>query len=83
MNCADVTEFADVRFCLGRQKMMTFEISFYVLAVSLLGLLISAIIHKMNKGWNVVAVTVLCTVTTSVCFLYCMAVVLMAVHLYE
>ena len=53
-----------------------------MLAVSLLGLIVSAMIHKMNKGWNVVAVTVLCTVTTSVGFLYCMAVVLMAVHLY-
>lgn len=62
--------------------MMTFEISLYVLAVSLLGLILSVIINKINKGWNVVAVTVLCTVTTSVCFLYCMSVVLMAVHLY-
>ena len=72
---------ADLRFCPDGQKMMTFEISLYVLAVSLLGLIVSVVIQKMNKGWNVVAVTVLCTVTTSVCFLYCMAVVVMAARL--
>ena len=71
-------DWPDLPFCPDGQKMMTFEISLFVLAVSLLGLIVSAVIHKMNKGWNVVAVTVLCTVTTSVCFLYCMAVVLMA-----
>lgn len=71
---------ADVRFCPDGQKMMTFEISLYLLAVSLLGLIASAMIHKMNKGWNVVAVTVLCTVTTSVSFLYCMAVIVMAMR---
>ncbi len=71
-------DWPDFPFRPDGQKMMTFEISLYVLAVSLLGLIVSAVIHKMNKGWNVVAVTVLCTVTTSVCFLYCMAVVLMA-----
>ena len=61
---------------------MVFEIALYVFAVSLLGLITSAVIHKLNKGWNVVAVTVLCTVTTSVCFLYCMSVILMAVQLF-
>ncbi len=61
---------------------MTFEISIYILAVSLLGLIVSAVIQRMNKGWNVVAVTVLCTVATSISLLYCMAVILLAVQLY-
>ena len=61
---------------------MTFEISIYILAVSLLGLIVSGVIQRMNKGWNVVAVTVLCTVATSISLLYCMAVILLAVQLY-
>ncbi len=48
-----------------------------------MGLIGSAVIQRMNKGWNVAAVTVLCIVAASVSFLYCMAVVLLAVQLYR
>lgn len=71
-----------MRNSIKKAGFMTFEIAVYVLAVSLVGLLISTMMQRVNRGWNVVAVTVICTVTTSVCFLYCMAVIMLAVQLY-